>query len=85
MNIITGFLFYSVLGYKYITAIKDILYVVPTHWGWTAGGIWDRRFPYGPPAVLAALPPAPDLSGPDLTESTQIGTEWKTVPPENKG
>lgn len=56
-----------------------------THWGWRAGGIWDRRSLCGPPAAPAASPPAPDLSGPDLTESPQLGTGWTTVPPENTG
>lgn len=56
-----------------------------THWGWTAGGISDRRPLCGPPAGPAASPPAPDLSGPDWTELLQLGTGWTTARPEDRG
>lgn len=54
-----------------------------THWDWTAGGTWSRRSLCGPPAAPAAWWPAPDLSGPDLTEWPQLGTVWTRAPPEN--
>lgn len=69
----------------YSTAQWIITNMSLTHWGWTARGISDRRSLCGPPAGSAASSPAPDLSGPDWTESLQLGTGWTTARPEDRG